>query len=133
MNTFHDLREKLIELYNEALEEYPEPEEEKTIFNPDTGRVEKYVSTEKENYIIEKIKNMEEDYQYKFLSLLALYYFIHFHVFKMRIYICMLLSHYRLCLLYMTTSLICHNDKRKRSHSGWFWFQHLRQPYIYSW
>ena len=77
MNTFHDLREKLIELYNEALEEYPEPEEEKTIFNPDTGRVEKYVSTEKENYIIEKIKNMEEDYQYKFLSLLALYYFIH--------------------------------------------------------
>lgn len=77
MNTFHDLRQKLLELYKEAQDEYPEPEEEKTIFNPETGRIEKYVSTEKENYIIDEIKNMDEDYQYKFLSLLALYYFIH--------------------------------------------------------
>ena len=77
MNTFHDLRQKLLELYKEALEEYPEPEEEKTIFNPETGNADKYVSTEKEDYIIDEIRKMDEDYQYNFLSLLALYYFIH--------------------------------------------------------
>ena len=77
MNTFQDLRQKLLELYKEAMEKYPELEHEEEVYNPVTHLTEKMVSTERENYIMDEIKNMDQDYRYNMLSLLALYYFMY--------------------------------------------------------
>ena len=75
MNTFQDLRQKLLELYKEALKQYP-IDEETDSYNPMTQLEDKIEGCERENYIIEEIKNMDDDYQHDFLSLLALYYFM---------------------------------------------------------
>jgi len=77
MNTFQDLRQKLLELYKEAMEKFPELEHEEEVYNPVTHLTEKMVSTERENYIMDEIKNMNQDYRYNMLSLLALYYFMY--------------------------------------------------------
>ena len=74
MNTFQDLRQKLLELYKEALELYP-TEEIKTI--EDLSKLDEIDDNSIEEYMVKEIRGMNDDIRHDFLSLLALYYFMY--------------------------------------------------------
>lgn len=74
MNTFQDLRQKLLELYLESVKRYPITEEDYSFCSfPQPGGDDGY--SKRIDYFIDEIKDMDEDYQERFLSLLTVYYY----------------------------------------------------------
>ena len=74
MNTFQDMRQKLLDLYMESLEKYPLTEDD-YVLDLRSQLDGEDTATLRNQYIYDEIKNMPADEQEDLLSLLVIYYY----------------------------------------------------------